>query len=293
VTRGWIPLSLRRDSAAAEQYAALFDGVPDHLRWSLQDWVTSCFPSGYRTQGDSDAAERLLRAIELNVRVSVPHTAGMPEDWVREFVQQLGDDETTLLNVVDYLLSKSPRVWAARELLADTLEEGGSLWVPKMVDDRWELQERVGAEMESVLSKAVAPGDNASTHLAKAWSECFGRSPNAGAAYDDAVKSLEAAFQPIVSPKDMKATLGTIIRDIEQKPEKFGSSLEGKASGPEGVSAVSAMLKVIWQTQVRHGSGAKGAPTGVSIQQARDAVVVAASLVQLVRQSGFKALDSP
>lgn len=282
----WRPLSSRR---APEKSDALFDGVPPHLAWSLQDWVRSFFPKAWEFQGDYDATRALLMDIEVALQISIGREGGHEPDVARAFVNALPENERVFLDLIDFLLTRRPGTDKIQRL-ERVLDEGGSLWTTALAPDRsrWELQERVDETTQAVVAAATSAPDNPSAHLSMAWSGAFGRKPSAASAYDEAVKALEAAFQPIVSPKHATATLGTMIRDIDSKPEKFATSLEGKGSGSDGVLAVRASLNVIWQTAVRHGSGLPEAPTSVSITQARDAVVMAASLVQLVRQGGFR-----
>ena len=60
---------------------------------------------------------------------------------------------------------------------------------------------------------------------------------------------MEAAAQPIVSPKNGKATLGTMIKDMENKPSKWTFPLD------EGnVGVVISMSKSLWLNHFRHGT---------------------------------------
>ena len=287
MSKQYIPLSARRDPQTVESYVSLFTGVPPHLVSSLMAWTEAFFQVS-NDRFNAQTKDR-LHSVERTLRLTIKD-GGSLRSTVQHFLTEIRDDESRFLDVIDFLLSK--RVAAADQLrgLVDILEQGGSIWRIGFDREanRQELQERVDETMQAVVAAVTSVAGNPSTHLSKAWSEAFGRDPNAGAAYDEAVKSLEAAFQPVVSPKNPTATLGTILKDIENKPEKFATRLEGKGDAPDGVLAVHGSLNVIWQTAVRHGSGLPGAPTSVSIEQARDAVVSAASLVQLVRQGGFR-----
>lgn len=227
--------------------------------------------------------------IEVHVEIVVQRKSGDMRAIVQAFVRDLAGDEDAFLNVVDFLLSRlKDRDEIQR--LTRVLDEAGSVWTPGLSGDHryWELQERVEDALQATYTSAASARDNASTHLSRAWSEAFRRDPNASAAYDEAVKALEAAFQPIVLPSDATATLGKVVSAVNDKPVKFATALDGKGDGPEGVLAVVSSLNLIWRTQVRHGSGTEGAPTTVTIEQARDAVGLAASLIQMVRQGGFR-----
>jgi len=286
--RDWLPLSARENPERVGEFRTLYEGVPLHMQSSLTAWTARFFP----TSSDSllwmtfEELRRLERVLHVN------YTAlDEPRLTVGAFLAGLNADPVQFLNVVDALLSAhgegSPE---AVEDLDRILSESGSVWAVAERHDGWRLERRLGPEIEQVAALALTPDDNASLHLRNAWANAFSRNPNASSAYQELVRSLEATFQPIVSPKSEKATLGTIVRDIRDGQQKFAASLHGKGKGSEDVIAICDMLNVIWRTDVRHGSGLEGAPTGVTLEQARDAVVLAAALIQLVRQGGFRAI---
>ena len=287
MSKQYIPLSARRNLEATESYVSLFPGVPSHLVSSLKAWMEAFFHVG--SDWSNEQTKDRLRAIERAMHMTIKD-GGSLGSTVQHFLTELADDGSRFLDVIDFVLATEVASPDPARILGNILEQGGSVWRVGFDREanRPELQERVDETMQAVVAVATSVAGNPSIHLSRAWSEAFGRAPNAASAYDEAVKALEAAFQPIVSPKNPKATLGTILKEIESKPEKFATRLDGKAGAPDGVLAVRGSLNVIWQTAVRHGSSVPAAPTSVSIEQARDAVVSAASLVQLVRQGGFK-----
>ena len=98
---------------------------------------------------------------------------------------------------------------------------------------------------------------------------------------------MEAAYAPITSPKNELATLGTIIADINNKPSKFSVRLQ--ADEPvANVERLAGMLQMLWKSQFdRHGTPDEDVPLNVSIDEARDAVALATTLVHLAQQGGF------
>ena len=114
-----------------------------------------------------------------------------------------------------------------------------------------------------------------------------GRNPDASGAYREAVRAVEAAYAPIVSPKNERATLGTIIADIRNKPSKFSVRL--KADEADGnVDRLVSTLELLWKSEFdRHGSPDESVPLNVSLEEAQDAVAVATTLVHLAQQGGF------
>jgi hypothetical protein len=115
--------------------------------------------------------------------------------------------------------------------------------------------------------------------LSDAWHAVYGRNPNASSGYRDAVRAVEAAAKPIVSPNNPSTTLGTIIRDIEAAPQKWSLSLS-PAGGVNAMDALLNMVKLLWKAQFdRHGTPDENVPINVSIKEAETALHLAMTLV--------------
>jgi hypothetical protein len=100
---------------------------------------------------------------------------------------------------------------------------------------------------------------------------------------------VESAIIPIVSPKNERATLGSVIVDIRNKPDKFTVRLQPKPP-LDGVIAFTDTLALLWTAQLdRHGTADESQPLTVSLQEAQDAVVLAAQLVHWLQNGGFAA----
>ena len=136
-------------------------------------------------------------------------------------------------------------------------------------------------QVQQVFNGAVgSPGD----HLRNAWNEAYGRKADGVKAYSESIKAVESALAPVVSPDNLKATLGTMIKDVESKPEKWVFSVpDGRVSG---VNFVLSTMKVLWDGQTsRHGSASK--TEAETDDQARAAVHLAATLVQFAVGGAF------
>ena len=105
----------------------------------------------------------------------------------------------------------------------------------------------------------------------------MGRNPDPSRAYNEAIRAVEVVAAPVVIPDDPKATLGKIIKAMEDKPSKWTVDLV--EATPEQVTGMAAM---IWQAQFdRHGTDDEDVPLNVSQEQADAAVHVAIALVRL------------
>jgi hypothetical protein len=94
-------------------------------------------------------------------------------------------------------------------------------------------------------------------------------------------KAVEAAAIPVVSPANAKATLGTVIRDLENQQARWRLAVAAP-SGTDPIAPLLGMLRLLWQGQTdRHGSG--GPTVAPSAEAAAAAVHLAATLVQWFR----------
>ena len=189
------------------------------------------------------------------------------------------------LDVVDYILYHSDVSLGERTDLEEFLSVGGSAWgvTPRGLELR--VDRTLQSTAETVFKKQARPSE----HLAQAWHKAWGRSPDSSGAYREAVRAVEAAYSPIVSPKNELATLGTIIADIKNKPSKFSVRLQSDTP-EENVERLLGMLQMLWKSQLdRHGTADEAVPLNVSIDEARDAVALATTLVHLAQQGGFSA----
>ncbi len=251
----WQRLSLRGSEPVEE---VLFDDIPGHLVAPLEVW--------WATWVSDEAAA----AVAMKLRIGLASSSDA-EFYLRH--RCIGDGEMHL-DVLDCLLSmdQSCRVRGG-PVLQDLLTQAGSVWAVSA--DFSSLQQRVAPELTSIVSEIVSGEGSAAEHLARAWSELYGRSPDPSKAYSEAIKAMEAAAAPIISPKDLKATLGTINAAIRAKPSKFQTVLgAGNAGG--SIEPVLALMDAAWKGQGdRHGGIGPTVP--VSVEQAQ--MIVSAAVI--------------
>ena len=114
----------------------------------------------------------------------------------------------------------------------------------------------------------------------------YSREENADGACRDAIRGVEAALKPIVSPKQTVTTLGTIIGDIGSNSAKFQLRLEAK---DDPVLSFVSILSTVWTAQLaRHGVDDESTPLGVSVEQARDAIALAATVASWAQTGAFR-----
>lgn len=62
---------------------------------------------------------------------------------------------------------------------------------------------------------------------------------------------MEAAARATIEPNNQRATLGTMLRAMEAKPEKWTTSFPSDAASLETVMS---MMRMIWKGHLRHGN---------------------------------------
>jgi hypothetical protein len=275
----WVPRSRRDDPEAAKEYRALQEGVPPWLTRSLWNWARP-FLRASDELGQSFWLGRELARIERVLGIELSWRLGVRSagDSLATQVQTNGE---LLLDLIDLLLRDLDERWEAPDLAAELeafLAQGRSVWRVAERGRQLALERRVDASVTAAAEAAMeAPGSSAGDHLSRAWSKAYGREPDPSAAYAEAVKAVEAAAKPVVTPKDDKATLGKMVSAFRDRSEKWDVVLAA-ASGFDKVDVVRLMAEQLWQGHTdRHG---RPDPVPVTQEQAEAAVHLAALLVQ-------------
>jgi hypothetical protein len=202
---------------------------------------------------------------------------------LEDLCERVARDEEFGLNVIDYALQHLSLIVGqvgypdrrAKRLDA-ILRTGGSAWEVSCIEEgaRYQLSRRaVGPIREAI--EAVPASTRAHQHLVTAWNRLSGRNPDESAAYREAIRAVEAAAKPVVSPTNDKATLGTMIRAMRDKPEKWDAELMG-------VEDVLRLMEAVWRGQLdRHGTDDESVPFSVSPEEADAAFSICLNLVRL------------
>lgn len=274
----WRPLSTRTEVERADEYDALHDGVPPWLAPGLTRWVIEVvrdapYVDPAKTLHD---VEQLLR-FPLNWQRGVDTALGT-------LAKEFGENRSRALDIVDCLLmltANQPGSWKTAEQLSSMLSAAGSAWgMGKDAAGTPCLHRRVEESSETAAKAAIDRPGNPGLHLRVAWHRVYGRDPDPSGAYREAVRAVEAAAKPVVTPNDSIATLGKMIKAMRDKPEKWTAELGS-------VAAVADMMGVLWTSQLdRHGTDDETVPLSASASQSEAAVHLAVTLVHWF-QSGL------
>lgn len=201
----WERLSVRRSSTPDGPY----EGIPGHVRDPVVDWLRKVLEAGGGASGIV-----AMRTLALKLRCPLPaNLAGYQVFTVLlEWVLQ---DEDSVLDLVDgalLTLEAYRRGDAAQELRA-LLRLGGSVWTVASNDQALVLAVEEAAQQS--FDDATSPPDSLSNELSVAWSNAYGRTPDASDSWDHAIKAVEHVLIPLVAPNQSKPNLGHVVGSLD------------------------------------------------------------------------------
>lgn len=270
-----------------DQYDALHEDIPDWLAPSLALWLDAAFrdPSA-RITGRTYNVELILKC-ERKLRLS-----GLAED-VRNFGGEVlisNYDDPATFAVVDFLVHDSP--FGGAYELETMLEEAGSAWKVGTRNGVAGLERRVSAAVQEAADHVMSQAGDAGQRLSEAWHAAFGLKPNSSQAYGLAIKAVEDAAAPVVSPKNRKATLGMISGAIRDQGDWSLPFDEEDDHFPSGTT-VRAMMRTLAAGQTDRHGGAEGNHSPITQEAAEAAVMLAVPLVQWFTSSAVQRRATP
>ncbi|HEV2071235.1 MAG TPA: hypothetical protein VGR26_15710 [Acidimicrobiales bacterium] len=277
---GWLPLSKRNDPDAARDYNALHDGVPEWLATPVAQWVVDVFAS---MKYDDRLGQRLDFLYGM-LRRPMPATRNRIGDSVADLVGAVAAGDLDVLDAVLWMTQATQEGDRLRTRLESLLRVHGSAWsVSAKVAGQPCLVRRVDETVTAAAQVEMDQTGNAARHLYRAWHRIYGRNPDPGGSYRESVRAVEAAAKPLIAPKASRATLGTMLADLRNKPEKWSVALDERGKGT-GVDLLIEMCSGLWRSQFdRHGSDDESIPLDVSSREAEAAVHLAVTLVHWFR----------
>lgn len=213
--------------------------VLPYMRQPLMNWLDVACEDSYN---QSEVWQILCKMLKIDYTGKSPYKA---------IVDAVNADNDLLLDLVDARL-RLGNVSRYIDDLKTTLALAGSGWRVNESDEG--LEQVVDDTVRAAARAAIATANgSAATHLANAWAETFGKDRNPTHAHAEMIRAVESAAVPIVTPNDKKATLGTLIGQMESQPTLYTTS--GASAVNDGVGGIVSMMKTLWQQQTdRHGA---------------------------------------
>lgn len=214
-----------------------------------------------------------IHAIERYLQITLPYDE--EDDGELELQASLiryAQDGDNALDVAEALLTTTTTydIGDVLTTINQILLESGSKWVAVPQEGaKATLEERVDATTTQAYELAISnSAANSAGLLRKAWGHAFGRSPLPSEAYKDAVRAMEAAAWPVVTPNNNAATLGHILGELKANRAKWHTKISEQQASL-GVDMVVNAMQLVWEGHTdRHGSANPVAVTQEAAEQA-------------------------
>jgi len=281
----WMPLSVRRNQ---QSEFSLVDNVPQFMRHGIKEWIQQAI------NGDNRLVA--LMALELRIdELSDNIDNFYPDDAVIACIQRSGPwdmyDESMALDVIDWLLGHGCGDAQSLEHVLKAADH-----VLRVSPDGSRLVERIEPTLWDEYEQVTQPDDQVSQYMQEAWALAFGRDPNLSDAWGRAIKAIETLLKPIVSPKNKKATIGSMTSELRQAPDKWECKLpdrvynvNGEINSKRGIEVFVDALATIGYQPDRHGSDQ---PQDVDEATARSVLFLATTVVGWLRDGTLRTIDS-
>lgn len=254
-------------------------------RWICQAVsLSSSYPDG--SGRFPAAAQPLTSEMCQRLRIPLPDigpTARRSDDGARQLaiVMAVLREHPAPFQIADYLLAHGGN--ASAQDLEGLLERSKSVWTVGERAGRPGLVRRVPEGVQVAVDSIIARDGRAGWNLAKAWEELYGIQPDPSAAYRLAIKAIEDAVIPVVSPTDLGATLGKVITQMESQRDwrlPMAREHDRAASG----EVVIGLMRLVWHGQHDRHGGQPSAPGNVSLEEAKVAVSAAVAIVNVFHE---------
>lgn len=295
----WIPFGMTE-----EQSSVLVDGIPSYMRGSLLDWLNFaelllCRDSESPGVVDKQRRRQLINRFDRTTR----QDSGLIKASIRSIDLDNPHQENTCLQYVDFLiheLCELKKEWgffrptdsevdSCLSALERILSESGSKWKVGTRNGYAGLEERVDSMLQDMADEVMRdPGESSSQLLSKSWHALFGKNPNYSMAYTTAIQAVEAVACPMVSPKDVNATLSKsacVMRDqgwnfvLKPKPKSEKEMQVGGSNERIHGGIASVLMDAMMYSQPNRHGGANEVKEPTK-EQAEAAVYSAVYLVQ-------------
>lgn len=261
------------------QEDALIEGFPGYLREATFGWI-------FEALGSSISYGLMDPSVFIEFQNAMRKDFGFRSEawpsWEEQILPMLREvDDDFYLNFLDYLVQcrECYGSWSGHPL-EEILSGGGSAWSVHPFEGGWRLVQRVPKAVRHAVCEAVNGPGEASRQLGAAWVYAYGANPRPSEAYSKAVVAVEiAALSCIkVEPKNgTEPTLSSLFSILEAENPKWKLVFRDNEKAP-GAKSLATMLRALWRGhESRHG---RPEYTDASIEEARAAVMLAATLVQ-------------
>lgn len=268
---------------------ALYDGVQKWMESSIWNWLSGRFK--YTSTNKTRYHNGYLHDVELHCRLTFGSNSedfnlfnGLYAVFTANTDHALDIVQATIEVAV---IKETKNMWESKVItvpainaLNEILIKGGSKWHIVVDGSKARMESRVDTTTINAYKQLISTSEDFSKHLKTAWEDCFGRSPDLSGAYTNAIKAVEAATWKVITPSNMKATLGTMLNDFDaqSKAEKFNVGFKD-IDASSTLDMAHALMQRLWKSQTdRHATGNYKNPSQL---EAESAIYMAITICQI------------
>lgn len=278
----WVPVSIRNGDR--EEFS-LSDTIPKEINEIIISNVSRI--EGYIYPKFDLFFARLRIPLTPN-----PLIPGKSDSY--SFYKYMDSSEEACLDALDFILhcvSERYRNYLISEDILELISNIENIlryanvnWrINREENNQFSLMRRVMPDVQERYSDlANSVSELAGEHLKKSWKNAYMHGGNHEEAWVSARKAVECMLTPIVAPKNKRATISTLIRDMEVKPDKWVCTIPA-SNNKESVEKFISLLRMMPYEPGHHGQE----PTEISEKEAQLQTTLAITICQILHDGGL------
>lgn len=263
------------DDQEYEERSLIRDALPAPLRAPVLAWLRKEFEPdrGWVREQKVHLIQTALQ-VDLQVKPGLVHADSLVNTIASrgdQFICRIVDLELAGYEFDDFRGAPS-----AVDDLKWHLDHAASALDVTVQDGVYRLKRRVPQGIEELAEESKSSsGALSGQHLGKAWVEAYSLTPNTSLVMTEAIKAVEAAAHPVVTPAAKKIRLGMITQTLKDQ-SGWTLTFPNRDDGhPDHKAVLVGMLETLIIAQAdRHGGAAP------SVLEAQAHVQLASTLVQ-------------
>ena len=268
----WIPVSMRLGNKPLFE---LSDWIPDEVKSSVVSIIRRIIDENN---------------INLNIFIARLHVPNILNYSIEErFFWYLNESQENFIDCIDFIVFNTNTYYEeCRGLIVelnDVLRYSNTNWMIASDKNTYKLmmQRRVLPETQEHYSSLANSVDGLTgRHLREAWRHAYMHDGDYKQAWESARKAVECLLHPIVSPKNNRATITTMIRDIDVKHDKWECDIPAGNDTP--VNKFLEFLRMMPYEPGHHGQS----DGSIAEREAQAQVAVAFTICQILHDKGFR-----
>ena len=268
----WIPVSMRLGNKPLFE---LSDWIPDEVKPSVISII-------HRIINQNN--------INLNIFIARLHVPNISNYSIEErFFWYLNESQENFIDCIDFIVFNANTYYEECKVLivelSDILRYSNTNWMIAFDKNTNKLmmQRRVLPETQEHYSSLANSVDGLTgRHLREAWRHAYMHDGDYKQAWESARKAVECLLHPIVSPKNNRATITTMIRDIDVKHDKWECDIPAGNDTP--VNKFLEFLRMMPYEPGHHGQS----DGSIAEREAQAQVAVAFTICQILHDKGFR-----